>query len=732
MRRLSVVLTAVVLAAASQASVLVYEGFGDASDGATLEGYSGISAEMGLSGTWTVTPLDRQSIKARTTYEYVGLDGGHVADTIGDRQHWWEHDNSWSTHRAERPLSGTIDMTRDGTWYMSFFSMSGNRDYVAQVGLNDGTNELMFGNGYNGAANKGLTAYYGAIGTDPTTNGNGTFVWGLDAFPLKTGFFVARMVKSDSGAANKLDVSIAYYDLGTLDTPTNAFDGIEPTAWTRVVSLTGVSAVFNNLELKIDGGNENWPSIDEVRVGHNWLDVTAGNIHLVAPGIGEELVAINTNLEWSVSNEWAVDVYLGGPYDEPNTLPVLSLVDAGNVSGLYDPPADLENEMWYYWRVDELEPNSVGYIVHPGQVWYFKTIGLAAVIEKSPTSKVVPAGTQAQFAVVAANAETYQWYKDGVALPDDPTDTLYSGEDTATLTVYDVQLDDEGNYHCEADNTLLTPAASASARLMTQRLVGWWKLDGNLADSVAEAVPGAVVHDGVCPDPNFVAVGIDGSAKQFYGNLNSIVTITDSGEFFNFYPLGYTASAWVNMAAKSGSWGAYVAKQGQDPDRGFILTHDGEGQPVHTLRQSFNDQYSDVDADDNGWHLVTATYDSVNKQGKLYVDGKLAVQTTNSGIPTESPAPLIFGAEREDASVAYVGLLDDVRIWSYPLDAVTIAQLYVDFNPGSEVCVENPKYDVAGPDGEGDEFRDCIVNLYDVAAFAGDWLSCNVVPTCLP
>jgi hypothetical protein len=733
MKRFLVVLMAVALAAASQASVLVYEGFGDAPNNATLDGYSGTSAEIGLSGTWSVTPLDRQSIKARTNYEYVGLNGGYAPETTGDRQHWWEHDNSWSAHRAERPLSGSIDMTQDGTWYMSFFSMSGNRDYVAQVGLNDGTYELMWGNGYNGDSNKGLTAYYGGIGTNPTTNGNGTFVWGLDAFPLKTGFYAAKLVKSDSGVTDTLDVSIAYYDLGTLANPTNEFDGVEPTVWTRVVSLTGVSSVFSKLELKVDGGNENWPSIDEVRVGHNWLDVTVGNVHLIAPAAGEELVDVDTNLEWSVGNGWAVDVYLSGPYDEPNAAPVLSLVDAENSLGLYDPPADLENEKWYYWRVDELEPNTVGYIVHPGQVWSFKTIGLAAIITANPVSMTVSAGMpQVQLSVMAENAESYQWYKDGVPLADDVTDTLYVGQDAATLTIFDVQLEDEGSYYCVADNSLQTPAASTAARLMTERLVGWWKLDGDLTDSVDEAVPGAATHDGVCPDPNFVAEGKDGGAQQFYGDINSIVTIADSGDFFNFYPLGYTVSAWVKMPVKSGSWGAYVAKQGDDPQRGFILTHNGSGQPVHTLRQSFNDLSSNRDADDDNWHLVTGTYDSVSKQGKVYVDGVLANQATHSGIPQASPAALIFGAERPNGESPFVGILDDVRIWSYPLDALTIASLYVDFNPGEDVCIAYPEFDIAGPDGVGDAYRDCRVNLYDLMPIIQKWLDCNLVPTCLP
>lgn len=74
--------------------------------------------------------------------------------------------------------------------------------------------------------------------------------------------------------------------------------------------------------------------------------------------------------------------------------------------------------------------------------------------------------------MTALNTETYQWYKDGIALT---ATTLYSGEKTSTLTIYDIQLDDEGLYHCVADNSLNVPAASATAQLMTQRLAGWWK-----------------------------------------------------------------------------------------------------------------------------------------------------------------------------------------------------------------------------------------------------------------
>jgi hypothetical protein len=58
---------------------------------------------------------------------------------------------------------------------------------------------------------------------------------------------------------------------------------------------------------------------------------------------------------------------------------------------------------------------------------------------------------------------------------------------------------------------------------------------------------------------------------------DDIVTVSNSVDFFNFYPRGYTVSAWVNMPPKtSGAWGAFVSKQQREDGadwKGFILTH---------------------------------------------------------------------------------------------------------------------------------------------------------------
>lgn len=274
MKKMLVMLMVIMLVGVIQADVLVYESFGDAPEAnTTLAGYSGTTAETGLAGTWSVTGGSQNTV-SRTTHEYVGIADGYAPDIVGGRQHWWEHNNQWNTNVATRSLSSSIDMTVDGTWYMSFSAMSGIKDFAAQMGLNDGTSELMWGQGYYGGS-QGITAYYANIGSGAATNGNGTFVTGFNnTTKYETGFFVAKLVKSDSGITDALDVSIMYYDFKNLDAPTNVIDSGDPAVWTRIVNLTGVSSVFTTLELKLDGASSNYPSIDEVRIGQSWADVT--------------------------------------------------------------------------------------------------------------------------------------------------------------------------------------------------------------------------------------------------------------------------------------------------------------------------------------------------------------------------------------------------------------------------------------------------------------------------
>lgn len=398
----------------------------------------------------------------------------------------------------------------------------------------------------------------------------------------------------------------------------------------------------------------------------------------------------------------------------------------------YAPTLDFSSA--YAWRVDALEPNSLGGnpIVHTGFEWAFVTAPPLPRVDSGPVYTTAPAGTDAVLSIEGINIVNYQWYKDGAAISD--AGGKYSGANSAELTVLNVQLADEGYYYCQVDNGSGDIDVSDSALLLTKRLVGWWKMDGDLTDSVGQAVAGALAHDGSSVDPNFVAGGKDGGAIEFRGSVDGLVTVPDSADYFNFYTRAYTLSVWVQNTA-TGGWACYISKEQRPeaPWKGYALSQ-SDGKPVIALRQSGDGDgvHSGVQVSDGAWHLVTATYEADAGLSRIYVDGRLSNTFSTTGTPTANPYDMIFGAELADGSVsAYVGRLDDIRVWNYALDSVAIANLYLAFNPQETICLEYPLHDVAGPDGVGPEYRDCRVNIYDFASVAATWLECNSVPDCI-
>ena len=482
--------------------------------------------------------------------------------------------------------------------------------------------------------------------------------------------------------------------------------------------------VSGAVELEVSA---NYPWGGVIQIGWNTLNQPTWNPHFIAtydtitpyvgfpyPANGAERVEIDPVLDWSGPTAFEALGY--EVYIDPNLVLVESRDPAAYADTVTEPGLQvwLDNGETYFWAVDTLEPNEPGDpTVNAGPIWSFETIPADVIIAEQPEAVTVPLDDTAELTVVALNAEHYQWYKDGVEL---------TGETAAILTIENVQIVDEGVYYCVVSNELPSEETTVSVQLLTERQVGWWRLDGTLSDSIQEIYPDAPAHHGTAFDPNFVD-GIDGQALEFYGNAEDIITIADSAEFYNFYPRGYSVSAWVQTEVDD-SWGAYVSKQGGQPGAatGFILTKAAGGSAIHTLRQSFGDLWSNYFIANGAWHLVTGTYDATTGVGKIYVNGELRNQATSAGQPQPNAADLIFGAEWPDGSVPFIGLLDDVRIWSYPLDAFEVAELYVEFVEDVVICIEYPEFDVSGPDG----VPDCIVNLYDFAVFARSWMENNL------
>ena len=234
--------------------------------------------------------------------------------------------------------------------------------------------------------------------------------------------------------------------------------------------------------------------VDEFRIYDTALTVaeieasfTAGPDAGPTPKDGSTLIGVDQQLSWTEPIAYTpdgYDVYIG---TDPN-------VNSGQVLGIVgttvDPATDLGvaliNDQTYYWRVDALEPNQVDPLyptIHPGSVWSFTTLPPDPLITGDPVSQTVPAGTEIDLSVTALNTDTYTWYHsvDAVA---DTGDTYVGVGSTVQVLIDDVSK--EGWYYCVASSQgSLETDTSEMARVMTERLVGYWDFEDDLDDGVA-------------------------------------------------------------------------------------------------------------------------------------------------------------------------------------------------------------------------------------------------------
>lgn len=394
---------------------------------------------------------------------------------------------------------------------------------------------------------------------------------------------------------------------------------------------------------------------------------------------------------------------------------------------------DLNNFTVYYWTIEEGIDNGTGAAYAygdpnniAGPTWSFRTKAAIPSITDPANDLADP---DASFTVTDENgvAAAFQWYKVGtpdVALSDTGA---YSGTQTATLTVTGATLAEEGQYYCVATNGPNSDT-SASAYLWIQRLMGHWKFEEDMTDSVQETVADAPLHDGSIagsgPGDDNYAAGIDGNAMEFF-NDGDLVEITEPG-FFNFFPHGFTTSLWYKASTPLAGWRLPISKLdagsagwlfGVDhtfpaPQFTFILEN-----PWYRM-----DGLTDTDTGDGNWHMLTVTYDPADTTIRLYTDGDEDTQLLLdlSTVPL-SAAPLTIGGLGADV---INGLIDDVQVYSYALTPTEVAQLYLDFETDKWVCVE----DAASPLTAFDFNNDCRVTLTDFAALAGRWLDCDRLP----
>ncbi len=565
---------------------------------------------------------------------------------------------------------------------------------------------------------------------------NGTGVLRLE---VQGGYAIATSLVNDGmwhhvavtlGENADVNQSLFYLD-GELDPVAGSGSRIINTGTTYPVSIGGS---LHGASYNFDGVIDEVMIFDYVLSQNEIKTLCKGrNAHNVNPSNCQQDIALDYILSWSVGldpNSGQVynainghDIYLGE--DEA----AVRLATPADTSGIYrgmqsvgdenyDPGQDggleLLSDRTYYLRIDERLNNGT---VITGLVSSFDTIKYKPDIITQPVDVASFMNESVAFSLATKESPLtteYQWY---FGLSGETTNPVGENADTLEITVD--SLDKEGYYWCRLTNTAGSVDSNA-AYLTIKRQIGHWKFEDNLNNEIVGGGDGFLALDTLplAIDPNYME-GIDGQALELTGN-GHIVQIADSINQYNFYPRGLTVGAWCKTV-QSG-WGALVGKQLRSvtPWAGFLLNKNN-GNPIFNIRQHTTQPLvtSPAYIADNQWHLMVGTYDHQTGGGRIYVDGVLSLEILDQfNLVDTNDQPLVFGRESADTGEYYVGLLDDIQIWNYSLDALTVANYYYEIT-GKSVCVELP---------ENDFNNDCVVNLEDFAELTAVWLNCNLAP----
>ncbi|MEI6892649.1 MAG: LamG-like jellyroll fold domain-containing protein [Pontiella sp.] len=153
----------------------------------------------------------------------------------------------------------------------------------------------------------------------------------------------------------------------------------------------------------------------------------------------------------------------------------------------------------------------------------------------------------------------------------------------------------------------------------------------------------------------------------------------------------FTYSMWIMNP--SGTWNGYgsIASKGfeawnQDDALkvGFELRAQNFTDAVNGVRVEFwgNSSVQDptpyTDLTDGNWHLLTYTYDSMDHELDLYVDGILRVTGSNATMTAASGNLLIFDAVEGDENAKQANCMyDSIQFYDHALSESEVANLYI-------------------------------------------------------
>jgi hypothetical protein len=478
------------------------------------------------------------------------------------------------------------------------------------------------------------------------------------------------------------------------------------------------------------------------------------------PADTKQGTSLSPNLQW-VAGRDPVNVtqinsqikahYLYGNFANPsnsNLTLIATLVPSDcNFGNILAEKLNLSTNTKYLWRIEEGLNNGSG-VAYPagdarniqGVVWEFTTGSGVPIIVEQPKSMVAQRAGNAAFQVTVTSNSTasYTWYHSTDNTADTSTDDVVVGTNSNVLAMTNIQAVNEGYYFCKITNDTTLPhgteppVISNVVKLGVKRQLAYWKLNNTAAD-----FQNGQYKDVCTEDPQANNAAVQGTAQFVTGFINDAINVDNENGWANcgsWNPSEYTSqltvSAWVTLdgSAIVGNGPGIVSKwdtghNGASNCWSLYLAAGNSSHPGdrYLLFSSWNSGGIWVNLEEinaNEWFFVSATVDG-NGIASVYVNGELKGQDTAWSFGPKTDAPLLIGRDSPDG-YSYTGLIDDVKLYNYSLDELTIANQYYQLS-GKKPCVQSQK-----PQFDFD--NNCVVDFVDLAMLASHWLETGLYP----
>ena len=308
--------------------------------------------------------------------------------------------------------------------------------------------------------------------------------------------------------------------------------------------------------------------------------------------------------------------------------------------------------------------------------------GTAPFISSQPTDQTLSVGGIANFTVTAGGTAplAYQWYFNGANI---------AGATNPLLVLGNVQLTNTGTYYVvvtnlagsvTSSNAHLAVVASLPCAPTPSNLVSWWRGEGSALDATG-------TNNGVLEGRVGFAPGEVNQAFTFNGT-DADVRVPASASLNLGAADGITMETWINPAEVMQQHPLVEWNDGRFGVHLWIASTTGGGRGslwVDIKDTSLGDHFSRTPTGllvSNVWQHVAATYARSNGSTVLYINGVARAQATLGVFTPRTIGDLYLGLRPFDggAGTRFVGLMDEVSLYSRALSAVEIQAIY---NAGS-------------------------------------------------